>query len=72
MVERSLALAAALAPAVGHDEAAEIAQEAHRTGRTVREVAEERGVLSPEALDRLLDPYRMTEPGMPDVPDDER
>jgi len=72
MVERSLALATALAPAVGHDEAAEIAQEAHRTGRTVREVAEERGVLSPEALDRVFDPYRMTEPGMPDAPDDER
>jgi fumarate hydratase class II len=64
MVERSLALATALAPVVGYDEAAEIAKQAHRTDRTVREVAEERGVLSPEELDELLDPRRMTDPGL--------
>jgi fumarate hydratase class II len=64
MVERSLALATALAPAVGYDEAAEIAKEAHRRGRTVRQVAEERGLLSPEELDAALDPHRMTEPGV--------
>ena len=64
MVERSLALATALAPAVGYDEAAEIAKEAHRSGRTVRQVAEERGLLSPEELDAALNPYRMTEPGV--------
>ncbi len=46
MVERSLALATALAPAIGYDAAAEIAKEAHRTGRTVREVAEELGSTS--------------------------
>jgi len=39
MVEQSLALATALAPAVGYDQAAEIAKEAFRTGKTVREVA---------------------------------
>jgi fumarate hydratase class II len=62
MVERSPALATALAPIVGYDEAAAIAKEAHRTGRTVREVAEMRKVLSPEELDRALDIRRMTEP----------
>jgi fumarate hydratase class II len=66
LVERSLALATALAPIIGHDEAAEIAKEAHRTGRTVREVAERRGVLSPEDLEVALDPHRMTEPGVLD------
>jgi fumarate hydratase class II len=65
MVERSLALATALAPIIGYDEAAEIAKEAHRIGHTVREVAEERGVLSSEELDTVLDPYQMTEPGVP-------
>jgi fumarate hydratase class II len=40
MVERSLALATTLVPAIGHDRAAEVAKEAHRTGRTVRQVAE--------------------------------
>jgi fumarate hydratase class II len=64
-VERSLALATALAPVIGYDEAAAIAQEAHRTGRTVRQVARERAALSDEELEALLTPYRMTEPGLP-------
>ena len=62
-VERSLALATALAPRIGYDAASEIAGEAYRTGRTVREVALERGVLPPEELDALLDPRKMTEAG---------
>lgn len=61
---RSLTLATALAPVIGYDRAAEVAQEAARTGRTVREVSGERGVLPPERLDELLDPRRMTEPGV--------
>jgi len=69
MVEHSLALATALAPIVGYDRAAEVAREAYRSGRTVREVAEEWNVLSSEELDQLLDPRRMTEPGLiPDLP----
>ena len=63
-VERSLALATALAPVIGYDETAEIAKVAHRTGRTVREVATERGVLSPDELDAVLDARKMTEPGL--------
>ncbi len=64
MVERGLMLATALAPAIGYDAAAEIAKEAARTGRTIREVARERTSLTEEELDRLLDPTRMTEPGL--------
>jgi fumarate hydratase class II len=40
-VEESLAMSTALAPLVGYEKAAAIAKEAHRTGRTVREVARE-------------------------------
>jgi fumarate hydratase class II len=65
MIENSLAMATALAPRVGYDKAAEIAQEAHRTGRTVREVCQERGVLPADELERLLDPDRMTRGGIP-------
>jgi fumarate hydratase class II len=64
MVEKGLMLATALAPAIGYDAAAEVAKEAARTGRTIREVARERTQLSEEELDRLLDPARMTEPGL--------
>lgn len=63
-VERNLALATALAPVIGYDKAAEISKEAYRTGRTVREIALKRGVLSPEKLDAVLDVYKMTEPGI--------
>jgi fumarate hydratase class II len=63
-VERSLALSTALAPLIGYDRAAEISQEAYRSGRTVREVAIEWEVLAPEELDLALDAYRMTEPGL--------
>ena len=61
--ERSLALATALAPIIGYDRAADIAKESHRTGRTVRELAQEKGVLEQEELDRVLDLRRQTEPG---------
>lgn len=64
MVERSLALATALVPAIGYDKAAEISKEAHRSGRTVREVALEVEVLPPDQLDAALDIRRMTEPGL--------
>ena len=64
MVERGLMLATALAPAIGYDAAAEIAKEAAKSGRTIREVAREKTRLSEQELDRLLDPEKMTEPGL--------
>jgi fumarate hydratase class II len=53
--EQSLANATALAPEIGYDRAASIAQEAYRSGRTIREVAREKSGLSKETLDRVLD-----------------
>lgn len=61
-VRTNLSLATALAPVIGYERAAEIAQEAHRTGRTVMEVALERAGLPEEELEALLDARRMTEP----------
>jgi fumarate hydratase class II len=61
--ERSLALVTGLVPAIGYDRAAEIAKEAHSTGRTIREVAREQKILPDAELDRLLDPRRQTEKG---------
>jgi fumarate hydratase class II len=59
LLERGLALATALVPAIGYDRAAEIAKEAAASGRAVREVAKERLDLPAEAIDRLLDPERL-------------
>jgi fumarate hydratase class II len=55
-VERSLALCTALTPEIGYDRAAEIAEAAHASGRTVREVARELSGLDDATLGRLLDP----------------
>ena len=64
MVERGLMLTTSLAPVIGYDAAAELAKEAYKTGRTIRELARERTRLSDEELDRILDPAAMTEPGL--------
>ena len=64
MIEKSLAMVTVLSPRIGHDPAAEIAKEAYRTGKTVREVAREKGVLPPKELAKVLDPWKMTEPGL--------
>ncbi|MFH1262217.1 MAG: class II fumarate hydratase [Pseudomonadota bacterium] len=60
MIEKSLALCTALVPKIGYDEAAEIAKEAYKTGKTVREVARKKKVLSERELDELLNPEGMT------------
>ena len=62
IIEQSLAMCTSLAPIIGYDNAAAIAKEAYASGRTVREVAREKGVLSDEELDRVLDPLSMTKP----------
>lgn len=64
MVEKSLAMATALAPVIGYENAAKIAQEAFATGQTVRAVAQKRNLLAKDELDKLLDPWSMTEPGV--------
>jgi len=63
LVEQGLAIGTALAPTIGYDAAADIAKEAARSGRTIREVARDLTELSDAELDELLDPARMTEPG---------
>jgi fumarate hydratase class II len=62
MVERSLMMVTALAPAIGYDKAAAIAKEAHKRGKTVRELVREKRLLPDAELNRLLDARRMTEP----------
>ena len=45
------------------DRAAEIAKEAFKTGKTIREICEEQQVLPADELAAVLDPLSMTEPG---------
>jgi len=59
-IENSLAMCTALAPVIGYEKAAAIAEKAHKTGKTVREVAMAEKVLPEEELVKLLDPIKMT------------
>jgi fumarate hydratase, class II len=66
MVEKSLAMVTALAPAIGYDKAAKLAREAMTSGQTIRQLAQKENLLPAEELDRILDPWRMTESSIPE------
>jgi len=63
-VDQSMALATALNPHIGYDEASEVAKAALKEGRTVRDVAVDEGYLTEDEADELLDPREMTERGI--------
>ncbi len=58
--ESTLAMATALNPVIGYSAAAEISKSAYRSGKTVREVAEEKGILTGKSSRRFLDPRKLT------------
>lgn len=62
-VERGLMLATALVPHIGYERAAAIAAEALQDGERIRDIALRHGIGAAD-LDRILDPYAMTEPGL--------
>ena len=62
LVEKNPIIVTALNPIIGYDKAAKIAKTAYAENRRVKEVAIELTDLSPEEIDRLLDPATLTEP----------
>ncbi|MEE9613978.1 MAG: aspartate ammonia-lyase [Thermodesulfobacteriota bacterium] len=60
--ERSIGLATVLNPIIGYGNAATVARAAVERGVTLRELIAEKGLLSEEELDRLLDPATVTGP----------
>ncbi len=60
LLERSLAIATALVPILGYDEAARIANEALATNKTIRELAAEK--LPEDQIDEILDASKMIRP----------
>jgi len=63
-VEQSMALATALNPSIGYDKAAKVAKQALDEGKTVMEVVVAEGYLTEEEAEEVLDPAKMTEPGI--------
>ena len=65
LLELNPSIATALNKSIGYDEAAKVAKESASSGRSVREVVKERGLLSDDQLDTVLNVRDMTEPGIP-------
>jgi aspartate ammonia-lyase len=64
-VQSTVSLATALNPYIGYANAAEIAKESVKTGKSIIEIARSRGDLTEEQIKEILDPARMTEPVQP-------
>ncbi|MND09367.1 Fumarate hydratase class II [compost metagenome] len=64
-MERSAALATALAPRIGYAKAAELTKRSVAEGIPVRDLVIREGVLTREEADVVLDLRRLTEPGIP-------
>lgn len=64
LVDNSVGVITALTPHIGYQPAADIAKEAIRTGTPVKNLIIEKGVLDEENMDKILDPYAMTTPGI--------
>ncbi len=63
-LERSLGIVTALSPYIGYQKAAELAKEAYRERKGIKEIAIKKGILSEEELDSILDFKRLTSPGI--------
>ncbi len=61
-VEKSLSMVTSLNPLIGYEKAASLAKEAFASGRTIRELCREQGILPEATLNEALDPMSMTEP----------
>jgi len=64
LVDKNPILVTALNPVIGYEKGAEVAKRAYAEGRSLKEVAAEMTDLTPEQLDEILDPRKLTEGGI--------
>jgi aspartate ammonia-lyase len=64
LVEWSMSMVTSLVPVIGYDRSASIAKQAVHDNVTVRQLCISDGVLEEGELAELLDPFKMTEPGV--------
>ncbi len=62
LIEWSMSMVTSLVPLIGYDKAAQIAKQAVKEDKTVRQVCREMEVLPEDDLNQALDPASMTEP----------
>jgi len=63
-LDKNAILVTALNPVIGYLKGADVAKEAMATNRTIKEVVVEKGYLTAEEADRILDARRLTEGGI--------
>ena len=63
-LDNSVGIVTALLPHIGYEKSAELAREAYTTGKPIREIILEQGILSKKELDHILSPRQMTRPGI--------
>lgn len=64
LVENSVGVITAIVPHVGYEAAAKVAKEAISTGKPVRQLVLDSGIVKEEDLEKIMDLYSMTEPGI--------
>lgn len=63
-VDASVGVVTALLPHIGYEASAMLAKEAYNTGRPIREIIVEKGIMPQEKLDKVMAPMSMTTPGI--------
>ena len=59
-----LGVVTALLPHIGYEQSAQLAKEAYSSGRPIREIILEKGIMSEERLNEVMSPMAMTSPGI--------
>ncbi len=62
LIEGSIGVVTALVPVLGYEGASDVAKEALATGKAVRKIVLDRGLIEEEKLNELLSPRAMTQP----------
>ena len=63
-LDNSVGIVTALLPHIGYEKSAELAREAYTTGKPIREIVLDCGLLSKKELEHILSPRQMTRPGI--------
>ncbi len=63
-VDKSVGIVTAMMPHIGYENASAIAKEAYNSGRSVREIILEKGLVTKEKMEKILSPEQMTTPGI--------
>ena len=68
LLDDSLVVVTALVPHIGYDQATRVARDAFATGRPVRDIVRELGLMGDETMDAIFEPGALTRPGLAGKP----